>query len=222
MSNWLLLQQGLIVYLAVFALLIAGGVGLPVPEDLPLILGGVMIETGRADPLLLLIVCYLGVLVGDGLIFVVGRRFGPGLFQKRWFKNRFSSSRIRRIRYSLERKSLLMILVARHLFYLRTVTFLICGAVRMNPIRFFVADAVAALISVPVMIAIGFLASAHIDAALETLSRTKTLILLGSCAIGLAMLYLRWRKKRAECLAVEIAASSASNTLPPEDSEAVN
>lgn len=183
MSEWLLLQEGNAVYVIIFILLSVGAV--IVPEDIPLIGAGVFIEMGKAHPYLMLPLCYFGVMCGDTVIFLAGRYFGPALFKKEWFKKRFNSSKIRRVRYSLEKRSLLMILLARHLFYLRTLTFLVCGAVRMSTLRFFAADAFAALISVPVMVALGFLASHHLDTLFKALDDTKIIVLVLLLGIGI-------------------------------------
>jgi membrane protein DedA with SNARE-associated domain len=195
MSEWLLLQHGPFLYAVLFLMLLGGAIGLPIPEDLPLILGGVAVHSGQADLWIVLSVSYLGVVLGDLIIFFVGRHFGPSLFQKSWFKRRFTPSKIRKVRFNLERRSLTMILIARHLFYLRTATFLTCGAVRMSPYRFIVADMFAALVSIPIMVGLGYLAAEHIDALLAGISRTKNILLIVSALILLGYLWYRRRKR---------------------------
>lgn len=189
MIDWLLDQHGAILYLLVFLLLLGGAIGLPIPEDVPLILSGVLVQTGQAKLHIAFPVCYGAILLGDMFIFSVGRYFGPALFQKPWFKRRLPSSKIRRVRFSLEKRSLIMILVARHLFYLRTATFLTCGAVRMNTIRFLIADAVAALVSVPIMIGLGYLAAEHYKAIFETISELKWWSLLAAVPAAIGTYY---------------------------------
>jgi len=147
---------------------------LPIPEDLPLVLGGVIAHRGGADLTLIFLTCYCGIVLGDVIIFLVGKHFGPALFKKKWFKNRVPLKRIRKIRVTLERRSLLTILIARHLFYLRTVTFLTCGAINMRFIKFLIADAVAALISAPVMLGIGYICSENYEIAIEKFEQAKT------------------------------------------------
>jgi membrane protein DedA with SNARE-associated domain len=196
MSEWFLLQNGPVLYAVLFLMLLGGAVGLPIPEDLPLILGGVVVHTGQAQLELVLAISYLGVVLGDLIIFFVGRYFGPSLFQKSWFKRRFTPSKVRKVRFNLERRSLLMILIARHLFYLRTATFLTCGAVRMSPYRFIVADMFAALISIPLMVGLGYLAAQHIDTLLEGVTRTKNIVLILSILLLLVYLWHSRRKKR--------------------------
>jgi len=194
MEELLLSQQGPLLYAMLFFLLLGGAVGLPIPEDLPLILGGVLIQIGRADWLWTILVMYCGVLIGDIFIFSVGRTLGPRLFRKQWFRSRFSPQQVRKLRFKLERRSFFMVLIARHLFYLRTVTFLTCGAVRMSFTKFIVADALAAFISVPVMTALGYVAAQNYHQLLVYFGEAKIVsLLLLVLAIG-ALCF--WYKKQ--------------------------
>jgi membrane protein DedA with SNARE-associated domain len=173
-----------ITYVGLFLALIGGALGLPIPEDAPLIAAGALSQVGTLDIRVAFLVCYAGILIGDTLIFFVGHKLGPSLFEKEWFKKRVPSSRIRLIRQKLSKRSLLTILIARHLFYLRTVTFLTCGAVGMRYSRFILSDALAALISAPVMLAVGYFASEHFDSLVK-----NGHIILGVLAFGLLCYY---------------------------------
>lgn len=193
MSEWILLQSGTAVYVLLFLLLMSGALGFP-PEDFSLLLGGIIAQRGGGDPPIIFAVCYLGTVLGDLFIFMVGRKFGPGIFKRKWVQSRLSPHRIKKIRVGLERRSLFMIFVARHLFYFRTITFLTCGAVKMTFMRFFVADAAAALVSVPLMLWLGFFASEHYERAVLYLKQAKLLsLMLAVMLVAGAVIYLRRR-----------------------------
>ena len=198
MYDWFFSQQGPWLYSSLFFALLGGAFGLPIPEDLPLIIAGVLIHQGHADILLTLVVCYIAVVAGDVIIFRVGKKLGPALFSRRWFRRRVSLSTIKSMRVNLEKRSFSMILIARHLFYLRTVTFLVCGAVKMNFLRFLIADMLAALISLPIMLGIGYLFSEHFDTILEQISsirRSFVIISVPILALVGGLLYRRNKKK---------------------------
>ena len=185
-------------YIVLFALLMGGAIGLPIPEDVPLILAGILAHQGNGKTWMIFAVCYAAILLGDVFIFGVGRKLGPTLFRKKWFQSRVSAARIVQIRQSLERRSLPMIFVARHLFYLRTVTFLSCGAFHMSLKRFLLSDALAALVSVPLMMYLGFLASENYDAVMLEVRRAKNFtVVVGSIALLALALYLFRKYKRA-------------------------
>lgn len=173
MADWLLLQNGLIVYVAIFLMLFSGAIGLPIPEDIPLILAGIAAQRQSVNLEIVFLVCYFGVLVGDLIIFTLGKKFGPAIFQKEWVKSRITSQEVSNLKLKLERRSLLMIFVARHLFYLRTMTFLTCGAVNMSYKRFILSDALAALISIPIMLTLGYVFAEHYDRILIYIKEAK-------------------------------------------------
>lgn len=163
MIDQLLSGEGPLLYLALFLALMGGAIGLPIPEDIPLIAAGIAAQAGAGRVELLFLTCYFSVLIGDTFVYYVGRKLGPKLFQMNWFKKRHSESKVRRFRLRMEKRSLAMIFIARHLFYLRTVTFLTCGAVKMKASRFIMNDAIAALISVPLMMTVGYFAAEHYE-----------------------------------------------------------
>lgn len=195
MLEWFYTQEGLIVYALLAIALVGGGMGLPIPEDLPLLGAGIAVHTGAVQPLPAFLVCYGSILIGDFAVFYIGRRLGPQIFKLNWFRSRFSPSGIRKVKLNLEKRSLLMIFLARHLFYLRTVTFITCGAVRMHPRRFVIADAAAALVSVPLMMTLGFLATEHYAAMLRIIRRVEMLSLI-AVVVAAVWIYRRSRRRR--------------------------
>lgn len=198
MQEWILLQDGWILYLSLFLLLLGGAVGLPIPEDIPLVLAGILAHNGNADMQTLFLVCYVGILLGDVIIYLIGRRFGPALYSQRWFRRRFTLTKIRSIQKSLERRSILMIFVARHLFYVRTLTFLVCGAVRMSFKKFMIADATAALLSAPIMMAIGYMGAHNYEAISSGVAKFKHVTLFVALVVLVIGLYIFLRKKSGD------------------------
>jgi membrane protein DedA with SNARE-associated domain len=222
MYDWFFGQQGPWLYSSLFFALLGGAFGLPIPEDLPLIIAGVLVHQGHADLLLILFVCYVAVVAGDVIIFRVGKKLGPALFTKRWFRRRVSLSTIKSMRLKLEKRSFTMILIARHLFYLRTVTFLICGAVKMNFMRFLIADMLAALICLPVMLGIGYLFSEHFDTILEQISSIRRSFVLVSVPILAMVGYILYRRNKKTLankkLLTEIETSEDLENISNDDS----
>jgi membrane protein DedA with SNARE-associated domain len=198
MQEWLLLQDGMIVYVSVFFLLLGGAIGLPIPEDIPLILAGILAHNGKAQLNLLFGVCYIAIIAGDIFIYGIGWQFGPALYTKPWFRSRFSESKIKAIQKNLERRSILMIFLARHLFYLRTLTFLVCGAVHMDFRKFLIADALAALISAPIMIGLGYMGAQNYEAISNGVARIKHITLFSVFVILVIGIYLYLRNRSGE------------------------
>ena len=188
MYEWIFDLQGLILYIGLFVALVGSAFGLPIPEDIPLIAAGIAVHQETGNLIIVFLVCYFSIILGDIIVFYIGRRFGPNLFNKKWFRSKVPPSKIRKVKINLERKSLLMIFLARHLFYLRTVTFLTCGAVKMKPSRFIAADSVAALVSAPLMIGIGYLAAEHYQTVLDAIHQIELLLIIPLLIIILILL----------------------------------
>ena len=63
-------------YLGVVFVLMLGGFGAPIPEDLPLLLGGYLCGSGQADVTIMLPVTLVAVLGADLMVYFLGRRYG--------------------------------------------------------------------------------------------------------------------------------------------------
>jgi membrane protein DedA with SNARE-associated domain len=156
-------------------------------------------------------ICYLGILAGDLLIYRVGWLAGPALFRKKWFRRHLTTKRLHLIRENLHKRTILTILVARHLFYIRTATFLMCGAVRLPFARFFLIDACAALITVPVMMGIGFLFAHNYELIMVYIRQIKiVLVVVGVIFLGYVV--IRYRHKSTDTEEDEGDALAESDT----------
>ncbi|MBI3541846.1 MAG: hypothetical protein HY075_01040 [Deltaproteobacteria bacterium] len=80
--EFLLYQPAGFPYLAAFSMLLACGLGLPIPEDLTLFTMGYVAYSGIASFRASCAVCLFGVLVGDATIYWIGRRYGTRLLKK--------------------------------------------------------------------------------------------------------------------------------------------
>ncbi len=146
-----------------WVLLLVAGLGVPVPEDVVLLAAGVLSHRGGVDLPLSIAVCYAGVLGGDSFVYFSGRRLGSALLERRAFRRLLPDERRRRIEAMFERRGGLVVFVARHLAGIRAPVFALAGMHHMPFSRFLFWDALGACISVPVMILLGFVASAHVE-----------------------------------------------------------
>ncbi len=158
--SWLGSENSAVVHAGILILLVLGGLGFPIPEDIPLILAGVLGNKGIVALQAVFVTCYLGVLIGDQTMYFFGHYFGHKLLnagtRSRFFPA-ITEEKVNEIRDGLRRRRLLYIFVGRHLFPIRSMTFITAGALRVPFWEFLLADGAAALISVTVMIGIGYL-----------------------------------------------------------------
>lgn len=158
--EWLSNDSGFNLHLTVLSLLLLGGFGFPIPEDIPLILAGVAAQKGLVLMKAVLVTCYVGVLSADIIVYGIGYCFGQKLLKAGTRSSLFPSiteQRVMRIREGLRKKRLTYIFIGRHLFPVRTATFISAGALHIPFFEFLAADAFAALVSVTLVVSIGHL-----------------------------------------------------------------
>ncbi len=157
--HWLASENGLGLHITLFSMLILGAFGFPIPEDVPLVLAGVASSQGLVNLKAIFVTCYVGVLLADQIIYFFGYWFGPRLLNagtKSTFFPSITEHRIQVIRDGLRKRRFIYILLGRHFFPLRTATFLVAGALRIPFIEFLIADALAALLSVTIVVWLGY------------------------------------------------------------------
>ena len=69
MADALIAQTG---YFGIFLVLVLGGLGLPVPEEAPIIVAAILSRKGTMHWIPALGSCFAGVLVGDFIVYFLG------------------------------------------------------------------------------------------------------------------------------------------------------
>ena len=144
---------GAIPYAVVFGVLLACGLGIPLPEDISLIFGGFLVFEQQAALSLMMLTGYLGIIVGDSMIFYFGRRIGskvgarPGGF----FSRIVTPQKRARVEGLFKRHGEKIVMIARFLPGVRAVTYFTAGSVGMRYSHFVFFDSVAALGSAPAL-----------------------------------------------------------------------
>jgi membrane protein DedA with SNARE-associated domain len=144
-------------YWAVFVMLLVCGFGVPVPEDVTLVTGGVIAGLGYANPHWMFAVGMAGVMIGDGMVFTLGRYQGDRVMRLPGFRRVLTPERFEKAQGAFEKYGRWVMFVARFLPGLRTPVFFTAGMTRkVSFLTWFVMDGFAALISVPIWIYLGY------------------------------------------------------------------
>lgn len=145
-------------YLGLFSVLLVAGFGLPIPEDVPLIISGLLVGTSKdgLNLYLMMLTGLAGVLVGDSTLFFLGRRYGMGIMQHRLLRWMAKPWLLEKARKRYENNGARILFAARFMPGLRAVLFLTAGIFRVPYWRLLVFDGGAALISVPLWIWAGY------------------------------------------------------------------
>lgn len=183
-------------YAAVFFVLVICGFGVPIPEDLTLVTGGVISGMGYTNPHIMFAVGMLGVLVGDGIMFAAGQIWGQKILRFKPIARIMTPKRYEQVQEKFDKYGNWVLFVARFLPGLRTAVFVTAGISRkVSYLRFIIMDGLAALISVPIWIYLGEYGAHNIDWLMAKMHSLQSgiFVILG---IGAAVVAWIWWKKR--------------------------
>jgi membrane protein DedA with SNARE-associated domain len=182
-------------YLGLFVILLLCGMGLPMPEDIALLAGGFLVHRGVIRYPITLAVALLGVVAGDNSLFFLGRRFGTGLVRYFGLNRPGSKAQIDRIRAFMRRHGHRAIFYARFLAGLRALIYLSAGSFGVTPLRFLAYDLLGAIISVPIVVSIGYLFGGQLEVVIHYLGGFERLLwvvaVLSLAIYGMRLLYTR-------------------------------
>jgi membrane protein DedA with SNARE-associated domain len=150
-----LLQESPLSLWGPFFLLLLCGIGLPMPEDLVLIVAGMLAQDDHRSWIPVAVLMYFGVLAGDSMIFYFGRRYGVRLLAWQGTHHLFPPRKQARVQRLFDRHGSVVLLIARFLPGLRAPIFSTAGAMQVPFSKFLAYDGFAALVSVPVFVWFG-------------------------------------------------------------------
>lgn len=138
---------------AIFVALLLAPFGFPVPEDVSLLILGVLVAREGTPYGVAFLVAYFGVLIGDTAVWALGRRVG--LQPTGWIARFTGQKRIEWIERFYERYGAWAIVFCRQVPGLRFPGFFFAGATDVPLPRFIVFDGAAALITANAYLYVG-------------------------------------------------------------------
>ena len=183
-------------YAAVFLLATLDAILPVVPSETAVITAGVVAASGHLSLVLVVVSATAGAMAGDNLAYLIGRQFGEPV-TRRFFSSEKSKKRLAWAQRQLDERGGQLILVARFIPGGRTVVTLSAGLLHFPWRRFFVFDAVAALIWALYAAALGYFGGR----AFENAAWKGLLLALGTgFAIGGIVEGIRWvlRRRRGQ------------------------
>ena len=186
-------------YLAIVTVVVLGNVGLPVPEETILALGGYLSWQGKLRVPVVVAVGVLSAAAGDNLGYWVGRWRGPRAVDRLagWLFG--SPKRVEAARAFVVRRGAAGVFLARFVPGVRFAAGPIAGAVGMPVRTFVIANALGAAVYVPVVVAAGYAIGYGLGPSLEPLRRLVgeiEYLVLGGAVVATAGL-LAWRAAHA-------------------------
>jgi membrane protein DedA with SNARE-associated domain len=197
--------QPILIYLAIFLLMLASGFGLPAPEEFTLVSAGLVCYIASRPDLypppyegavpvnayMTAGVAFLSVIFSDCLVFFLGRRFG-GQFLRSRYTARFRS-RMDDVAKWTKKYGMWAAGAFRFTPGLRFPGHFACGMMGLSTTKFVLVDALAAGISVPTQVLLVAFYGEHILIYFKQFKIVLAVILV---SVGLYYL-VRWLRRRA-------------------------
>ena len=161
--------------------------GIFLPGEITIVVGGVLAAVGRAPLAAVLAASVAGPVAGDVVGYFVGKRYGQELARKKLGPRRWS-----RAHAALTQHAAWRIALARLLPFVRGVLPTTAGAVRVKPLRFFAVDLPTAAVWGAGSALAGYVVGRDYEVLIRWSERFSYALL--ALALGAAALWW-WRKK---------------------------
>ena len=177
-------------YVGLFLVLFAAGLGLPVPEEIPIVAAGILSHARVFRWWLALLVILTGALAGDAALYWAGHHWGERLLDWRPVRRVLSRKREARLLKAYRDHGVKILLTARHVMGLRAAAFLTAGIARVPFWKFLVLDAAAAVLGVPVSFGLAYVFADQVYGVLQDVHRIErwlALLAVATVAVWLAL-----------------------------------
>jgi membrane protein DedA with SNARE-associated domain len=198
MLDWF--EQGS--YLGIVLFLALTGLGLPIPEEVPIVAAGVASRAGALHWYYALPACLVGALLGDSLMYAIGRFFGARVLKEHpWWSGFLTPERERTIENLIQKHGIKAFFVARFLVGLRSPFYLTAGILRVKYRWFLFADLVCATIVIGGFFGLAYLFGDRITGLIQLAERGFTAVVIGVALVALAVVaFFSFRQRRIRML----------------------
>jgi membrane protein DedA with SNARE-associated domain len=207
------LEQGS--YFFLFGVLFCCGLGLPVPEDIPLLFSGALVANGKMHLALVCVCAWCGIVGGDVVLYHIGRKFGLEVRKAPLIGRHLSQKRLDQVHALFEKYGVWVVAVGRMFAGIRGAMVVVAGATRFEFWKFLLADGIAAFFSGGLFVFLGYQFGRNMHTLRERVEKGKmwTLLLALAVAIGVGVWIYLHRRNKSE----EPAEPGVGNTLPATD-----
>lgn len=184
-------------YPVLLVVLVAASLGVPIPEDVPLIAAGVILSQhpDAATWIGTFAVALLGIMLGDVILYVLGKRWGPEVFQHRWVNWLITPNRLEKMTRNFNRYGMWACFFGRFFMGIRAGMCITAGVTRLPFWRFLLADLAGAVLSIPLFIWLGYWC-ANVVPTLKAYVHVVQWGLLGAALLAL-LGFVAYRRSRS-------------------------
>lgn len=188
--------QGAPAYALLFAVLAASGFGLPINEDILVMVAAALTLRGVMDPVPLVAVAWCGVLCADALIFHWGHRFGARLLEHRWAARMLPPARLLAVQATMRRWGPGYLFLVRFMPGMRTALLFAAGSMKMPYRHLLLCDGAAGLVELPLLVLAVRLVGGRWQDILAGVERWQAVLWPAVLGLALGAALLVWLRRR--------------------------
>ena len=189
-------------YLGIVVFLTLTGIGLPIPEEVPIVAAGVASRAQALHWYYALPACLVGALLGDSLMYAIGRFFGAKVLKEHpWWSGFLTAEREKTIETLIKKHGIKAFFVARFLVGLRSPFYLTAGILRVKYRWFLFADFICASVVIGGFFGLAYLFGDRITGLIQSVERGFTVVAILVALVALTVIaFFSFRKRRIRML----------------------
>ena len=214
MTEQLIEQLGCV---GIVLILVLGGLGLPIPEEAPIILAAILSRNGQMSWPVALASCLGGVLLGDFVVYLLGFFYGEKVLSLPLTRRLLTRPREAQIKGYFHRHGFKILVSGRFVPGFRTAAYLTAGILKLPALKLLVTDLIAASLSTAVMFGLGYLFAHQIQKGIREVQQWVTVVV----AVGIAswLLYRYYAARRRAGLPVGPPVADTDEVPVPDPDE---
>ncbi len=204
-------------YIGIILLLVLGGLGVPIPEEAPVVLSAILSHKGSMIWWLALLACFTGVLLGDFVVYFLGYYYGEKVLSFRLTRKFLTRPREEQIKGYFHRHGVKILIVGRFAVGFRTAAYLTAGILRLPALRLLLADLFAASLSTLLMFGLGYLFADRVEAGFRELKHYLVVLAFVVVVAWVGYSYYKARKRAGQLVGPPVLIEPDQIPLPPDD-----
>ena len=183
-------------YLGLAIVLMLTGMGLPVPEDIPLLISGALCGLGKANVYIMIPVAIFFTVFSDCILYFIGRRYGHHAQKFPMLRRYVDEKHLARAEVFFSKHGGKTLFLSRFMPGIRAALYVSAGMFRVEFWKMIVFDGGAALISVPAWILIAYFFANNWEEVQKMAGRLQVGIIGFVVVLVIAFIIWQWRTKR--------------------------
>ena len=195
--------------LVLFGILLICGLGLPLPEDIPLMIAGFLVGKGQMHLATAGLAAWCGIMGGDLILYHLGKKFGLEITRVPFIGKHVTKERITKAEVLFEKYGVWVVAVGRLFAGVRGGMVIAAGASRFNLVKFVIADGLAAIVSGGLFIWLGYWIGKKmgsledLHAARKSIAGAEHWVVLGLVIVLAGFVTLIWWRRRSHTMVAD-------------------